>query len=522
MQNLLKEKKNRYIIFVIMLLGFLATRLLRLDMLPFGPHGMHIDEAGSAYDAVCIKNWGVDQFLVKYPPYFRGMSGSGQNALYTYAAALLFSFTGVSIFSFRLVAVIFAAGAFIALYFLSECLFEDKIYVFVSLALMVIMPVFMMSEHWGLESFLFLSMSVISVSLTVLAVSTGRIPAFIGAGVSWGITFYTYAISWIVIPLFLILTLAYLLIVKRISIQQILSMAIPVTVFGIPLLLQTLVMAGVTGPVRLGFMEILPTEDFRSSSIGFSYILDNLKRSTYILLVADDHLYNSNVLFGTIYYASIPFMAVGLITSLIRTVRSIRSRKPELWSLIFIFYVSARLISLITFEPCTNRLCALYLPLLLFTALGIEMVITWIPFKKAAWILITLIFTISFLVFARYFYFWSGYGADTSISMMRAPTELGELLAEVEKEFSDRSIHVIANEGYANTLMMALFTETPPADYREGRIRGCRTGVPDELDLSGQTVYIIDNDLHHITDYMETEGFTAERMRSEEFSVVYR
>lgn len=95
MNGILKEKKYRYILFMIMLSGFLITRLFRLDLLPFGPHGMHIDEAGSAYDAVCIKNWGVDQFLVKYPPYFRGMSGSGQNALYTYAASLVFCLFGV-------------------------------------------------------------------------------------------------------------------------------------------------------------------------------------------------------------------------------------------------------------------------------------------------------------------------------------------------------------------------------------------------------------------------------------------
>ena len=522
MNGILKEKKYRYILFMIMLSGFLITRLFRLDLLPFGPHGMHIDEAGSAYDAVCIKNWGVDQFLVKYPPYFRGMSGSGQNALYTYAASLVFCLFGVSIFSFRLVAVFFATGAFVSLFYLADRLFEDKIYVFVTLSLMIAMPVYMMSEHWGLESFLFLSLSVISLSLTVLAVSSGKTPLFVFAGISWGITFYTYAISWIVIPLFLALSLIYLLYARSITIRQIIAMAIPVVLFGMPLLLQMLVMAGVIEPLHLGGMEILPTEDFRSASIGFSYIFDNLKRSTFILLVADDHLYNSNIRFGTMYYVSIPFMLTGLGSALIRAVRSMRDRKADNWSFIFLFYLSARLVSLITFEPCTNRLCALYLPLLLFTALGIRLVIDVIPYKKLGWGLVTTMFLISFLVFAKYFYSWSGYGADTDISMMKAPTELGELVSEVENEYNRNDIYVIANEGYANSLMMALFTETSPYDYKEGKINGCVMGVPDELDMSGQTVYIIDNDLHHITDYMETEGFTADRARSENFAVVYR
>ena len=46
--------------------------------------------------------------------------------------------------------------------------------------------------------------------------------------------------------------------------------------------------------------------------------------------------------------------------------------------------------------------------------------------------------------------------------------------------------------------------------------------LPDELDLSGETVYIIDNDIHHITDYLETVGFTADRDRCEGFAVVVK
>ncbi len=104
---------------------------------------------------------------------------------------------------------------------------------------------------------------------------------------------------------------------------------------------------------------------------------------------------------------------------------------------------------------------------------------------------------------------------------MCAPSEMGETLAEIERQYgADHEITAIANDGYANPLMCALFTETSPYDFKEDKINGCFYGVPNELDLSGGTVYFIDNDLHHITDYLVTEGFSADRDRCEGFAIV--
>lgn len=519
----LENKRVRYIFLGLMALFFIATRLYRLDIIPFGPHGVHVDEAGAMYDAICIKNWGVDQFLIKYPPYFRGLSGTGQNALYTYLASIIFRFFNVSIFSFRLVAVICAAGAFFAMFFLAEALFMKKTYVFVSLGLMTIMPVFMMSEHWGLESYLFLSFSIISMSFTLNAILREKQILFILAGIFWGLTLYTYAISWIVVPLFLITTLIYLFYVQRIRISQIFSLALPAMLFGIPLIIQLFVMTGVLSPFSLPFMDFLPTESFRNKSIGLSYILTNLKHTTYVLLCADDQIYNSNVRFGLMYYVAIPFLFFGIICVITYAVRSLRKKEFDCWTVILVFYLAGRLVSLITLEPNTNRMAHLYLPMLLFTVLGINWIIDRIKFKKAAAIVIFAAFGMSFIIFAKYFYSWSGFGLDTKASIMCAPTQIGETLREIEQEYGNtHTINVIANDGYANPLMMAIFTETSPYDFKEERINGCINKLPDELDLSGGTVYLIDNEIHHITDYLETEGFTADRDRCEGFAVVYK
>lgn len=523
MESKLSDKKVRYILLGLLTLFFLATRLFRLDMVPFGPHGVHVDEAGAMYDAVCIKNWGVDQFLIKYPPYFRGISGTGQNALYTYLASIVFTILGVSIYNFRLVAVFCALVAFISMYFLADRMFDQTIYAFVTLVLMTIMPVFMMSEHWGLESYLFLSLSIISMSFTIVAIHRQKIWAFVLAGIFWGITLYTYAIAWIVVPLFLLLTLVYLIFVHNIKPAQIISLAVPAFLLGTPLFVQLLVMSEVIEPFSLPFMDFLPTESFRSKSIGFSYIMQNLKHTTYVLLVADDQIYNSNSRFGLMYYVAIPFLMIGIVYTLFQVINNLKERHTDYWMIIWLFYISSRLVSLITLEPNTNRMAHIYLPFILFTASGIKWVMDKIKYKKATAAIIAAAFGVSFLIFAKYFYSWSGFGSDTKASIMCAPTQIGETLAELEKEYGNTNkINVIANHGYANPWMMAIFTETSPYDFKEDRIKGCETGVPDELDLSGETVYLIDNDIHHITDYLETEGFVADRDRCEGFAVVIK
>lgn len=521
LEEKLADKRIRFILFAGSILFFLFTRLFRLDLVPFGPHGMHVDELGSAYDAVCIKNWGVDQTLVKYPPYFKGLAGTGQNALYTYLAVIVFKILGVSLFNFRLVAVICAFAAFLCMYALSYRVFKEWTYVFASLALMTIMPVFMMSEHWGLESYLFLTMSIISMAFFMTAIQGGNTACYILSGIFWGITLYTYAISWIVVPVFLILSLLYLIFTKAVNIKQTAALAIPMIIVGTPIFVQFLVITEIIEPFSLPFMDFFTMSEFRSHSISFAYIMENLKHSTYVLFVADDQIYNSNSRFGLIYYVSIPFILAGFIQAIVYSFRSIKRKELNPWVLIVLFYIVSRLVSLITHAPNTNRMAHIYLPFLLFTVLGIRWVIERIKFKKTAAFLIAAAFGISFLFFARYFYSWSGYGQDTRASMMCAPSEMGETLAEIERQYgSDHKITAIANDGYANPLMCALFTETSPYDFREDRINGCFYGVPNELDLSGETVYFIDNDLHHITDYLVTEGFAADRDRCEGFAIV--
>lgn len=58
-KKFISPEKLYYIAAGTLLLFCLISRLWRLDTLPFG---LHLDEAGMAYDAWCLSQYGVDRY----------------------------------------------------------------------------------------------------------------------------------------------------------------------------------------------------------------------------------------------------------------------------------------------------------------------------------------------------------------------------------------------------------------------------------------------------------------------------
>ena len=77
-------EKHHVIIFGGILLFTIVVRMIALGEIP---QGLHVDEAGMAYDAYCYANYGVDRYLYPNPIYLINY-GSGQRVLYMYLAAL--------------------------------------------------------------------------------------------------------------------------------------------------------------------------------------------------------------------------------------------------------------------------------------------------------------------------------------------------------------------------------------------------------------------------------------------------
>ncbi len=526
-KNKAVENRVYWLLFAIISFVFLFTRLFRLDMVPYTPAGMHFDEMSAAYDAWCIQGWGVDRHLTRYPVFFMN-TGPGQNALYIYLAAIVFRLFGFSLFKFRLVAVILATLAYVCLFFLSRRFFGKDIISLVPSFLMTVMPVFLMSEHWGLESYLFLSFSIIAFSSLVLSLDKREIKYYAANGLLWGITFYTYGVSYIVIPLFFILVLCYLLYIKKTDLKMIGATSIPMILLGIPLAAEQMVIAGIIEPFSIFGMDFFPMDPSRAGEMSIFNIPQNILTSARVLLSKDYLLYSSVPQFGTIFYFSIPFMIIGACVAVVRTFRSIKTKDYDPIVLIFLYYVSGRFISLMTANVNTNKACEIYFPYMMFTAIGINYLVLKINKK---WVLpgVVCIYLFFFIPFGKYVY---SSGEDSWNYQTRPRTEeyiiedihLGLAIQQAKAICGDRKLQMIINDVEGRYLQICLFAGTSPHDYNKDGYEenGYSIGIPEELDMSGDTVYLIEDQLHHISDYLAGEGFTNEVPKQGQFIISYR
>ena len=116
MENVKKiiiENKTK-IFFTIILVIAIFIRIYRVQQIP---HGLNVDEAGMAYDAYCLANYGTDRYLNHLPVYLINFGG-GQSVLYAYITSILIRIMGCSIFTIRLPAIILGILAIIASYFM--------------------------------------------------------------------------------------------------------------------------------------------------------------------------------------------------------------------------------------------------------------------------------------------------------------------------------------------------------------------------------------------------------------------
>lgn len=527
-KSVVTNKRIHYVLLGLTVLLFVGTRLFRLDSVPFTAWGMELDELGAAYDAWCIQGWGVDRYLTKMPLMFLN-TGDGQNALYIYMAALMFKIFGFSLVKFRLIAVICATAAFVCLYHLSKMIYGNEIYSIVPITLMTVMPVFIMSEHWGLESYLFLSFSIISFFFLVKAVDSGKIIYYLADGILWGLTFYTYGISYVVVPAFLILTMIYLIYLKKINWKMTVAEMIPIILLGIPLFIEQLVIAGIIPPFSLKYMDFFPMERARWGEISFEYVLNNIRNAPMLLFVRDDmwDIDCPNNVFGTVYYVSIPFMAGGAVISVIKLIKSLRKREYDICAHIFVFYFVAQITAFMTFSLRVVSANEIYFPFLMFTAIGIVAFVKRMN-KKSIIAVIAGIYAVYFLTFAIWMYSgrefgWSYITRPQPQYPIYVDIRAARAASEIREKYGDKPIQMIINDGGAHWYeSICLFMGTSPYDYNtEGTSEnGYAIGVPTELDLSGDTAYLIQDELHHITDYLVSEGFNNEVVSVGGYSMV--
>lgn len=375
------SKKEKIIFLIILSLGI----LLRVYKLYSNPAGIHIDEAGMFVDANMISNYGTDRYGNTFPVYFTNFGG-GQSVMYGYITALLIKIFGYKYSLIRVPQVFFGILFIIYAYKIGKQFMSTKKSLLL-MSLAAFCPYFIQASRIGLDCNLLLPFSTIALYYLIIAINKEKNYLFLVSGIIYGLTLYTYALSYIIIPLFLITAIIYLFINKKIRIKQILFLLIPIFIISIPLIIFILVNYGILNE----FLIFKKLPEFRNSEIGFKYLIDNILM--IVSLLSHDFIkYNSVKYFGTIFYISIPLLIYGIIKY------SKSLKKYNLENIIFINFITIYIALLFVSDININKANAIYFSIIYIVIYGINN----IKNKK----IITsylVIFLISFISFEIYY-----------------------------------------------------------------------------------------------------------------------
>lgn len=319
MREFFKKNYSKIILFFILIVG----SLVRLYDIGGMPNGLNIDEASSGYDAFSIINYGVDRNGNSLPVVLYAW-GSGQSVLYSILMIPFVFFGGLTEFTIRAPMALIGVLSILVMYFLLKSIFEDnKKIALVGAFFFAICPWHIMKSRWGMECNLFPDLILFSVLLLILGIKNKKTILQVLAFVVLGVSSYSYATSYLFLPVFVCMVLGYLVYKKDISIKRALVYFGIVFVIAIPLMLYLVIntfdlnqfsVFGITIPrMKLNRYEEISTV---FSGNLFENCVDNLLDLVRLLLLQYDELdWNALPTYGLYYTVSIVFFVIGICVS---------------------------------------------------------------------------------------------------------------------------------------------------------------------------------------------------------------
>lgn len=370
-----------------------------------------------------------------------------------------------------------------------------------------------MQSRWGLDCNLMSSMILISIYMMLKA--KNKI-GYLISGIFWGITFYSYALSYFIVSVLLILLLLYMLYIKKIKITDIICLGIPIIVLALPLILNLLVNKGLIEPIENVLFSTPKLWHYRGNEISLSHIAQNFGDILIRMFGYDTNDYNAFKEYGTLYYISIPFFIIGFITAIKNSIQEIKRKELSADTIFIINFICVFICLLLVDSVGVSRANGIYIPTIYFVAIGIYQIIKNI---KLSLFLIVGIYIIQFLLF-QYYYFGIYGKENTNASFNQTTIDVVKYI-ENEEKFAGKTININTNaiQPYIYTL---LANETSPyefnkdkviengAVYSYGRYRFYNHEIDDN------TVYVIvkTEKVYKFRDVLVESGFTRESYKN--------
>lgn len=488
---------------------FLFSRLFRLGVIPAG---IHYDEAGMAFDAKSLAVYGTDRHNNSFPLYLPAYGG-GQSAMYAYLLALLLKFIPFSMFTMRLPAVICGCFAFFLIYLLIRDMWEDKLWALLGPIMVTIIPYFMMSERWALDCNLFLSLSIVSFYIFYKAIISNKTGWYIGAGIALGLTLYTYILSYIVIPIFLLITFIYLVIIRKLELKKWIIACIPLGILALPLILMQLINSGMIRPFSFWIFDFPKLGFYRGTEFSILAMYKHLNKIWQMLYPGSSDTFNYINKFGPIYIIMIPFVIAGFILTVVETIKDVRTKSVNAYIMILAFTIAGYL-SIIAIDSEINIYNAneLYFMFAVYIIIAMKYI-----HEKCVYVtpVILSVFAMCFLLFSNYYF--RHYTAEEGMPSMFVSTEYFDVVNYTEKYINTehKPVYYMRSNEHSmyGDVLVGMGIGANPQYWEENAenddVENIHIGFPDhEFDLNDDYIYIMSNENYgHIVGYFIEQGW---------------
>jgi hypothetical protein len=362
---------------LLLLAILIVAGVVRVHAFGLIPPGLNQDEASAGYEAWALLHHGVDRNGYRYPVHLVSW-GSGQNALYSYLAMPVIAVFGLNVRSLRAVSLIAGLLTLLVFHALARKA-ADEPTALLATFLLAVSPWHIMVSRWALESNLFPATFALGVWLLLAAVERPRLLPLALAG--FAVSLYAYGPAYLVVPVFLCVSAAYLAWQRRLHQRAWVLGALAFLLVALPIGTFVAVNLLELEPIRTPLISIprlTATPRFTAvAGVGEgSGALDNFGR--FLSLMArqnDPRIFNVVPGFGHGYAFGPALAAVGLVVTVAGCLRA-RGYQPRV--LVLFWLLGGCLLGFLYPVPNTNRVNIVFLPLIFVTAVGVVTVARWL------------------------------------------------------------------------------------------------------------------------------------------------
>ena len=286
---------------------------------------IHTDEVMTVLNANSLAKSGTDILGEKLPIYFDTWLYGGQSPFATYLVAIMIKLFGYSLFVTRVPMFVFSMLGLIAFYkFLKEVIPENETLINIAFCLACISPWHLYTSAFTLDCNFLPHIAMFGMYFLAKGINSKKSKYFVFSMLFFGLGFYCYILSAIIIPVLLAVLFLILLIKKKVSFKNTIISVITIFIVAIPFILQGLVQFGIIENLNfLGFSISKMPYYSRGSELKLNNILENLGEGIISLLFTDIYSFNAKGVNSFNFansFGSVALLA-GVITLILNKIR---------------------------------------------------------------------------------------------------------------------------------------------------------------------------------------------------------